>query len=315
MNGYIKLHRRLLEDPLWTQVPTAWGRVALAMLMTANWKPRKWFDGRREILLPPGALVTSRPSMCKLARVTPKEYRGAIQYLANTGFLGQQTASRYTVFTIENWDTYQGNGDPGGQQTASVGPSEGQLRATPEERKKSSSKKDKKKEPVFVGEEVDAQPQGENPKGLSKIHDDDKPKPLWASARDELIATILESTGERPDRKLLRQIDDAVQSRGGTIRQYLDDIRPRIGRLKKRPGFGFFHEHARNWGGSEQRQAPEPQQQAPKCSCRFGQIEVDGEWRPCPECRLGQDLAKMNALLAKEREAARTQKVAEEPAA
>jgi len=242
MNGYIKLHRRLLEDPMWTQVPTAWGRVALAMLMTANWKPRKWFDGRREVVLPPGSLVTSRPSMCKLARVTPKEYRGAIQYLANTGFLGQETASRYTIVTITNWETYQGNGDPEGQETASKGPSEGQVRATPEEGKKSSSKKDKKKAVLSVGEQVPvkraAVPESPaaNPKSLSKIHDDDKPKPLsetkWVSDRDELIATIREATGERPDEKLLMQIGDAVQIRGGTLRQFLDDIRPRISRFE-----------------------------------------------------------------------------------
>jgi hypothetical protein len=308
MNGFIKLHRQLLDDPLWSQVPTPWFRVALAMLMTANWKPRKWFDGRQEITLPPGSLVTSRPSMCKLARVTPQQYRDALGYLSRTEFCNQQTTNRYTVVTITSWATYQGVESEENQQTTRKEPTENQQRTTPEEGKKSSSKKDKKKEPVFVSEEVGVQPQGKNPEGLSKIHDDDqKPQPLserkWASDTDELIAVIREATGERPDRKLLRQISDAVEGRGGTLRAYLDDIRPRIGRLKRKPGLGFFYTHGQNWGGAEQRQAPEPQQQAPKCSCTFGQIEVDGEWRPCPECKLGRDLAAVSARLAKERAA------------
>jgi hypothetical protein len=169
----------------------------------------------------------------------------------------------------------------------------------------SSSKRDKKAV-VSVGEQRRAavpEPRTPNPKSLSKIHDDDKPKALWASDRDELIALIRESTGELPDRKLLRQISDGVEGRGGTLRAYLDDIRPRIRRLKRKPGFGFFYEHARTWGGSQQ-QAPEPQQQPPKCSCRFGQIEIDGEWRPCPECKLGREVDNMNAQIAMEKEAA-----------
>lgn len=148
---------------------------------------------------------------------------------------------------------------------------------------------------------------GKNPESPSLNNDDDNTKPIpetkWASDRDELIAVIRESTGELPDRKLLRQISDGVEGRGGTLRQYLDDIRPRIGRLKRTPGFGFFHEHARNWGGSEQRQAPEPQPQAPRCSCAFGQIQVDGEWRPCPDCKLGRELAAVTVQIAKERAA------------
>jgi len=249
--------------------------------------------------------------MCKLARVTPKEYRGAIQYLTNTGFLGQQTASRYTIVTIANWDTYQGNGDAEGQQMASKGPSEGQQRATPEEVKKSSSKKGKKEEVLSVGSPV-PEPRKENPKSLSINHDDDRPQPLsetkWATDRDELIAVIRESTGERPDKKLLQQISDGVQIRGGTLRQYLDDIRPRIERLKRKPGFGFFHQHARNWGGSEQRKAPEPEPadkpKAPTCSCKFGQVKVDGEWRFCLLCQMGRDLAKTTEQIAREKKAA-----------
>jgi hypothetical protein len=136
MTGYIKLYRRLLEDPLWTQAPDAWLRVALAVLLRATWKPAKWYDGRQEITLAPGQLVTSRESMCRLARVTPKQCRSAIQYLTNTGFLGQQRASRYTVLTISNWDTYQGSGDLEGRERATKGPDEGQMRATSEEVKK-----------------------------------------------------------------------------------------------------------------------------------------------------------------------------------
>lgn len=131
--GYIKIWRILLEDPLWTQVPTACLRVALAILLTATWKSTKWFDGAREIELPAGSLVTSRPSMCKLARVTPQQYRDALTYLEQTRFLTSKKTNRYTVLSVSNWARYQSEVD---SREPAQEPAKNQQRTTSEEVKK-----------------------------------------------------------------------------------------------------------------------------------------------------------------------------------
>jgi biotin carboxyl carrier protein len=107
--GYIKLYRSILEHPLWKCTPPAWWRVAQAILLTASWKSSKWWDGRREIQIPAGGLVSSRKSMCELARVTSREYRDAVDYLVKTEFCDQQTTNRYTILTVRNWELYQGD--------------------------------------------------------------------------------------------------------------------------------------------------------------------------------------------------------------
>ncbi len=132
MNGYIKLHRKLLENPLWTCAPTAYFRVALVMLLNANWKDRAWFDGRAEIVIPRGSLVCSRPSMCRQARVTAQQYRGALAYLQLTQFLTSRTTNRYTIVTITNYERYQGEGET---EEPTEEPQNNQQTTTPEEGK------------------------------------------------------------------------------------------------------------------------------------------------------------------------------------
>lgn len=150
MSGYIKLWRRLLDDPLWTQVPTAWLRVALAILLLATWKAAKWFDGVQEIELPAGSLVTSRPSMCKQARVTSQQYRDALSYLEKTGFSTSKRTSRYTVITVCNWARYQGDSENENQveneERTSKEPTKNQPRTTSEEVKKGRRQERKKTE-------------------------------------------------------------------------------------------------------------------------------------------------------------------------
>lgn len=179
MNGYIKLHRALLEDPLWNQVPCAWGRVALVCLMTANWRPRKWFDGKREVLIPAGSLITSRPAMCKLARVTAQQYRDAISYLCGVGFCNQQTTKRYTVVTITKWATYQGDTDDENLQRTTKEPTENPLRTTPEEGKNVRREEQTLRPP---GESETEQPGAEPEPGFSEA--------VGFEAWDQFVAAV-----------------------------------------------------------------------------------------------------------------------------
>lgn len=130
-------------------------------------------------------------------------------------------------------------------------------------------------------------------------NDDDKPKtpkPAFASIADELVALILKATGESPDRKLIESIRQSVESRSGTLRAFLDDIEPRLGRLKEKPGQGFFHDHAKKFGGYEQQPIIANEIRGP--CCKYG-VTADGKC--CTSCQTGRDLQLAQKAIEREK--------------
>jgi hypothetical protein len=126
----------------------------------------------------------------------------------------------------------------------------------------------------------------------------------YRSDRDELVALIAESVGQVPDNRLVWDIQRYIEIRVGSLREYLDDIRPRLGRLRKRPMFGFFLWHAQNWNSSASREAAPPstlQEQAgtKQCGCVAGRL-AEGY---CT-CAMGKDLSRVEKRLAREAAAA-----------
>jgi uncharacterized protein YdaU (DUF1376 family) len=113
----------------------------------------------------------------------------------------------------------------------------------------------------------------------------------FATPKDELIALMLETTGHMPEVKVVRTICERLEINGGQLSDYLIDIRPRIGRLRKPPAEGFFMSEAKKWGTVELASEPETiQQQAARnghCDrCKRVGI-VNGEF--C-DCKMGRDL-------------------------
>src|SRR5665213_203384 len=140
-SGWICLHRALLEHPLMEQLPAAWLRVWVVILLMANWKPGVWWNGREEVQIKPGQLITSVEKLSKKAHVSVKQTRGCLNYLQAAKMAAIETASRYTFLTILNWDTYQSedqhegklNGEVNGEVGAKSGQSEGKVGATIEQ--------------------------------------------------------------------------------------------------------------------------------------------------------------------------------------
>lgn len=153
-------------------------------------------------------------------------------------------------------------------------------------------------------------------KGKPSKPDDDRTPPgkiEYATPRDELVALIRERTGELPERQLVRDIDELVELRGGTLPAYLADIRPRLKRLSRPPTVAFFFAQARKWGTAGQRAAPEPRTKAAALEdtrtcreCNWGH-RSDGSF--C-NCDLGVDLERVAKRMAAAKHAGKTGKVA-----
>jgi hypothetical protein len=121
-NGYVKLHRTLLEHPIFTQLSPIVLKVWLACLLRANWKPSSWYDGHQQVEIPAGAFIFSQATLAKLCHISRQNLRTALTHLKNLGCIKISTSqptskltNGYSLLVIENWTTYQ-NGEQAANQ-------------------------------------------------------------------------------------------------------------------------------------------------------------------------------------------------------
>lgn len=113
MNGWIKIHRKLLDSPVWTSIKVpAHGCILLTLLLMASHSTYKGHLGNQEIEVQPGQIITSIQGICNRAGmgVTKENVRGALEKFEKLGFLTQVGTKTGRLITIVNWGTYQGAG-------------------------------------------------------------------------------------------------------------------------------------------------------------------------------------------------------------
>lgn len=102
MNGnYIKINRSLLEWEWYSDINTT--RLFIHLILRANWK-----DGNfRGTTVPRGSLISSFRKLADETCLTEREIRTAISHLKSTGEVTHEGHSKYSVFTVVNYDIYQ----------------------------------------------------------------------------------------------------------------------------------------------------------------------------------------------------------------
>lgn len=168
MDGWIKLHRKFL-DWEWYDTPAV-KSVFLHLLLTANIESRKW----RGIEIKRGQTVTSFEKISKATGHSIQEVRTAINKLKSTQCVTQSKYSKFSVFTVINFDSYQNATEfLTGNQQATNTQSTGNQQATNntirnKEYKKERSKEDTPPTPSkgADGAETVCQNQGESLKVL-----------------------------------------------------------------------------------------------------------------------------------------------------
>ncbi len=135
--GYIRLFRKMTENPVWCQLSPAVLKVMIGFLLKANWKAGTWYDGTREVEVPRGSFITSYPKMAEFCRLTTKQIRLAFDHLERLQFAAYQRAPRWTMVTILNYGIYQDQeteqGTVEGTIRARLGHDQGTMRAPIEE--------------------------------------------------------------------------------------------------------------------------------------------------------------------------------------
>lgn len=103
MSDYIKLSRKILEWEWYGDINTC--RLFLHMLLKANWKDGR-FQGTE---IPRGSFVSSLSKLSEETGLTERKVRTALEHLKTTGEVTSRSHSKFTVFTIKNYDCYQSN--------------------------------------------------------------------------------------------------------------------------------------------------------------------------------------------------------------
>ena len=98
---YIKLSRKILDWEWYGNINTC--RVFIHMLLKAYWKDKK-FEG---IVIQRGSFPSSYGRLAEETQLTVDEVRTAVKHLISTKEITKHTTSKYTVFTVKNYDAYQ----------------------------------------------------------------------------------------------------------------------------------------------------------------------------------------------------------------
>lgn len=101
MNGYIKLHRKMLDWEWYKDSNTK--SLFLHLLLTAAHEPVRYGD----IELQPGQVITSIRQLAADTGLSVQNVRTALKKLQLTQELTQQLTQQQTLLTVENWGFYQ----------------------------------------------------------------------------------------------------------------------------------------------------------------------------------------------------------------
>lgn len=100
-NGWIKLHRKLLEWEWWDDHNTT--RLFLYILLKANHTDKKW----KGETIKRGQLLTGRIKLSEGTGLSQQQVRTSLKRLKSTSELTIKTTNQFSLITVVNWDKYQ----------------------------------------------------------------------------------------------------------------------------------------------------------------------------------------------------------------
>lgn len=122
VKGFVKIDRKITKWRWYKDTSTF--KIFLHLILTANYEDREFED----IVIKRGQRVASIRSLAAESGLTEKNVRTAIKHLKATGEVASLPTSKYTVFTVVNYEKYQivankvaNEGRTGGEQVANEG--------------------------------------------------------------------------------------------------------------------------------------------------------------------------------------------------
>lgn len=109
VNGYISLHRALMEKPIWLNSTPEQKTILITILLTANYSPKQWEWQGNKFNLKAGQFITSLDKLAtKCGKgITCQHVRTALGRFEKLEFLTNQSTKTGRLITIVNWGQYQ----------------------------------------------------------------------------------------------------------------------------------------------------------------------------------------------------------------
>lgn len=110
MDGWIKLHRKILSSRVWRGADADGKVILLTLLLRACHTLTGWnLPGGKTAVLEPGELLISNRGFAESCGVKVGKIRFELKRLEKLGFIKMTKKAEGTVVTICNWSVYQAN--------------------------------------------------------------------------------------------------------------------------------------------------------------------------------------------------------------
>ena len=100
-SSWVKIYRSMMQWSWYTDPKTS--HLFLHIILAANAKPGKW----RDLTVDRGQLVTSVSKLSVQTGLSERSVRTSLNHLISTGEVTSQSTNRYTLITVNNYDSYQ----------------------------------------------------------------------------------------------------------------------------------------------------------------------------------------------------------------
>lgn len=104
-NGWIKLHRSIMNSDVWGN--DRYFKLWCYLLMRANHEKRGFWWNDSFIEVEKGTFVTGRKQISKDTKMPESTIEDALRFLETRHQIRQQKTSKYRLITILKWDSYQ----------------------------------------------------------------------------------------------------------------------------------------------------------------------------------------------------------------
>lgn len=106
MEGWIKIHRKILENPIICK-DSDYLAVWIYLLLNATHREIPALFKGKKIILQKGQLITGRKSMANQLKISESKIYRIINDFKSEHQIEQQTSNKNSVITILNWNKYQ----------------------------------------------------------------------------------------------------------------------------------------------------------------------------------------------------------------
>lgn len=104
-NGWIKLHRKLLDKGYWNK--SQYVHLWVHLLLIANHKQKEFMWNGSLIMVKEGQVITGRKELSNATGIPETTIERILEMLESEHQIGQQKTNKYRLITILNWEQYQ----------------------------------------------------------------------------------------------------------------------------------------------------------------------------------------------------------------